>query len=114
MWDSIPKVAGSIPTVTTVHIFQACPGISFKPARCGYTLRVTSQASYSPEYTTPTQWISVLVLQSNPVFRCGQHCNIVMQYCNIDQLIALANCTDANKSQCLHTVTLTKQSTAKF
>ena len=29
------------------HIFQACP--------CGYTLRVTSQASYSPEYITPTQ-----------------------------------------------------------
>jgi hypothetical protein len=27
----------------------------FKPARCGYTLRVTSQASYSPEYITPTQ-----------------------------------------------------------
>jgi hypothetical protein len=24
-------------------------------ARCGYTLRVTSQASYSPEYITPTQ-----------------------------------------------------------
>jgi hypothetical protein len=24
--------------------------IFFKPARCGYTLRVTSQASYSPEY----------------------------------------------------------------
>ena len=21
-------------------------------------------------------------LQSNPVFRCGQHCNIVMQYCH--------------------------------
>jgi hypothetical protein len=30
----------------------------FKPARCGYTLKVTSQASYSPEYTTPTQQIS--------------------------------------------------------
>jgi hypothetical protein len=28
------------------------PGIFF---RCGYTLRVTSQASYSPEYITPTQ-----------------------------------------------------------
>jgi hypothetical protein len=27
----------------------------FKLARCGYTLRVTSQKSYSPEYTTPTQ-----------------------------------------------------------
>jgi hypothetical protein len=31
-------------------------------------------------------------LQSNPVFRCEQHCNIVMQYCNIDQLIVIANC----------------------
>jgi hypothetical protein len=30
------------------------PGIFFKLARCGYTLRVTSQASYSPEYITPT------------------------------------------------------------
>jgi hypothetical protein len=27
----------------------------FKFARCGYTLRVTSQASYSPECITPTQ-----------------------------------------------------------
>jgi hypothetical protein len=33
-----------------------------------------------------TQWVT------NPVFRCGQHCNIVTQYCNIDRLIALANC----------------------
>ena len=32
-WASIPKVVGSNPTV---------PGIFFKPARCGYTLRVTS------------------------------------------------------------------------
>jgi hypothetical protein len=31
------------------------PGIFFKLARCGYTLRVTSQTSYSPEYITPTQ-----------------------------------------------------------
>jgi hypothetical protein len=31
------------------------PGIFFKLVRCGYTLRVTSQASYSPEYITPTQ-----------------------------------------------------------
>jgi hypothetical protein len=30
-------------------------GIFFKLARCGYTLRVTSQASYSHEYITPTQ-----------------------------------------------------------
>jgi hypothetical protein len=27
----------------------------FKLALCGYTLRVTSQTSYSPEYITPTQ-----------------------------------------------------------
>ena len=51
-WASIPKVVGSIPTV-------ARP-IFFKPARCGYTLRVTSQTSYSPEYTTPTQQISII------------------------------------------------------
>jgi hypothetical protein len=29
-------------------------GIFFKLAGCGYTLRVTSQTSYSPEYITPT------------------------------------------------------------
>jgi hypothetical protein len=28
--------------------------VGFEPTRCGYTLRVTSQTSYSPEYTTPT------------------------------------------------------------
>jgi hypothetical protein len=33
----------------------------------GYTLRVTSQASYSPEYTTPTQQILT------PVFRKLTH-----------------------------------------
>ena len=33
-------------------------GIFFKPAWCVYTLRVTSQPSYSPEYITPTQQIS--------------------------------------------------------
>jgi hypothetical protein len=38
---SIPKVVGSIPTVAR-HLFQACPVWI-------YTLRVTSQASYSPE-----------------------------------------------------------------
>ena len=42
-WASIPKVVG---------------WIFFKPARCGYTLRVTSQASFSLEYTTPTRQIS--------------------------------------------------------
>jgi hypothetical protein len=31
------------------------PGIFFKLVWCGYTLRVTSKTSYSPEYTTPTQ-----------------------------------------------------------
>jgi hypothetical protein len=35
--------------------FPPWSGIFFKLARCGYTLRVTSQASYSPEYITPTQ-----------------------------------------------------------
>jgi hypothetical protein len=28
---------------------------TFQLARCGCTLRVTPQTSYSPEYTTPTQ-----------------------------------------------------------
>ena len=31
------------------------PGIFFKLARCGYALRVTSQASYSPEYIALTR-----------------------------------------------------------
>ena len=44
-WTSIPKVAGSIPTVVRQ---------TFQPARCGCTLRVTLQASFSPEYITPT------------------------------------------------------------
>jgi hypothetical protein len=35
--------------------FPPWPGIFFKLVRCGYTLRVTSQTSYSPEYTTPAQ-----------------------------------------------------------
>jgi hypothetical protein len=36
--------------------FPLWPGIFFKLARCGYTLRVTSQALYSPEYIlTPIQ-----------------------------------------------------------
>jgi hypothetical protein len=40
--------------------FPPWRGILFKLARSGYTLRVISQTSYSPEYTTPTQkksWI---------------------------------------------------------
>ena len=48
-------VVGSIPTVAR-HIFQASlPGVDI------YTLRVTSQASYSPEYITPTQLIYYLI-----------------------------------------------------
>ena len=43
-WTSIPKVAGSIPTVVR---------LTFQPARCGYALRVTSKTLYSPEYITP-------------------------------------------------------------
>jgi hypothetical protein len=32
-------------------------------ARCGYTLRVTSQTSYySPEYTTPTQKKIIIII----------------------------------------------------
>ena len=51
-WASIPKVIGSIPTVDR-HIFQACS--------VWYTLRVTSQASYSPEYIASTQKISFAI-----------------------------------------------------
>ena len=47
------KIAGSIPTV----VWQ-----TFQLARCGCTLRVTSQTSYSPEYITPTQKIFYTLL----------------------------------------------------
>ena len=49
-WASIPKVIGSNPTVAR-HIFQACP------VRINIQSNIT-QASYSPEYITPTQQIS--------------------------------------------------------
>ena len=32
-----------------------------------------------------------LCLQSNRMFSCKQHCNIVRQYCNFDRQIALSN-----------------------
>jgi hypothetical protein len=43
--------------------FTLWPGIFFKPARCGYiyTQSNITQASYSPEYITPTQQISWLL-----------------------------------------------------
>ena len=49
-WASIPKVVGSNHTVAR-HIFQACPVWI-------YTQSNITQASYSPEYITPTQQIS--------------------------------------------------------
>ena len=42
-------------TYVVRHILPPWSGIFFKLTRCGYTLRVTSQASYSPEYITLTQ-----------------------------------------------------------
>ena len=52
-WASIPKVVGSNPTVAR-HIFQACPVWI-------YTQSNITQASYSPEYITPTQQISIVL-----------------------------------------------------
>ena len=52
-WTSIPKVAGSIPTVI---------GQTFQLARGGCTLRVTSQTSYSPEYITSSTYTMFLKL----------------------------------------------------
>ena len=49
-------------------------------------------------------------LQSNPVFRYGQHCNIVTQYCNIDRLIALANCNRHEQIESWNSQTICKQS----
>jgi hypothetical protein len=50
-WASIPKVVGSIPTVS---------GIFFKLARCGYTLRVTSQAFYCINYAFTLAYLQKL------------------------------------------------------
>jgi hypothetical protein len=69
------------------------PGIFFKLARCGYTLRVTSQASYSPEYITPTKKkIIINISVSIPPLSglCQAFCNILiwttayMQYIYIE------------------------------
>jgi hypothetical protein len=35
-------------------------------------------------------WLFVRELQSNRMFSCEQHCNIVPQYCNFDRQIALS------------------------
>ena len=51
----IEPCAGSIPTVIR---------LTFQPARCGYTLRVTSKTLYSPEYTTPKHTQKILVSAS--------------------------------------------------
>jgi hypothetical protein len=56
LWEMANCLRGIYPYINRGIIFQG-PGIFFKLARCGYTLRITSQTSYSPEYTTPTQQI---------------------------------------------------------
>jgi hypothetical protein len=58
LWSHCGVVVGSLwgrcglfhVLVTTQVRFPPWSGIFSKLARCGYTLRVTSQASYSPEY----------------------------------------------------------------
>ena len=60
LWNTSPMLCQLSYAVRTVR----WPGIFFKPARCGYTLRVTSQASYSPEYITPTQQILKMIVLS--------------------------------------------------
>jgi hypothetical protein len=52
-WASIQKVVGSIPIVAR-HIIQAC-------SVWIYTQSNITEASYSPEYITPTQQISWLL-----------------------------------------------------
>ena len=49
-WTGVPGVADSSPTVAR-HVFRACPVWI-------YTQSNITQASYSPEYITPTQQIS--------------------------------------------------------
>ena len=52
----LPSLNKAFYLLTMIYItFPPWSGIFFKLARCGYTLRVTSQASYSPEYITSTQ-----------------------------------------------------------
>ena len=49
-WASIPRVVGSNPAVAR-HVFHVCPVWI-------YTQSNITQASYSPEYITPTQQVS--------------------------------------------------------
>ena len=51
LWNTSPMLCQLSYTVRSVR-FPAWTGIFFKLAQCGYTLRVTSQASYSLEYTS--------------------------------------------------------------
>jgi hypothetical protein len=73
-WTSIPKVVGSIPTVVRQ---------TFQLARCGCTLRVTPQTSYSPEYITPTHTKSnkdvVLCIPSMLSSRLFKHFTMSLQ-----------------------------------
>jgi hypothetical protein len=40
------------------------------------------------------------ILQSNPVFRCRQHCNIVTQYCNINRLHDCSSKLQPTRTNC--------------
>jgi hypothetical protein len=52
---ALSKISVGQQPIKTDIVYFSMAGIFFKLARCGYTLRVTSQASYSPEYITPTE-----------------------------------------------------------
>jgi hypothetical protein len=72
-WASITKVVGSNPTVAR-HIFQACPV-------WGYTQSNITQASYSPEYITPTPQISCFYQFKILSYAFGKYPVILKQPC---------------------------------
>jgi hypothetical protein len=48
-----------------INLLNIFLDIFFKLVRCGYTLRVTSQASYSPEYITPNRQKKIMITRSH-------------------------------------------------
>jgi hypothetical protein len=53
-WDK-KEITYNYACDVTVSVYPHWASLRNMPGRCGYTLRVTSQASYSPEYITPAQ-----------------------------------------------------------
>ena len=83
LWNTSPMLC---------QLSYAWSGIFFKLARCGYTLRVTSQASYSPEYITPTQ-------KKSGYFICARFCKFQKLFDKIKAKKLLKEGTDVNEGK---------------